>query len=197
MPKEIKLPPPKYSGKTSVEETLLRRRSYRSYHPNQLTKEQISQILWAGQGITESTWEWRTAPSAGAIYPLTLYLVNKDGVYEYFPKLHKLVLVTKSDKRPELVRCSLGQSFIGEAPVVIVIAADFQKNKPKYGSSRGIRYVYMEAGHAAQNIHLQAVALGLGSIPVGAFWDAVAQSALGISKDMDPIYLIPVGYPNE
>lgn len=196
-PQEIKLPSPKDSGNMSVEEAILKRRSDRSYYPNELNTQQISQLLWAAQGITEKTWGWRAAPSAGSIYPLTVYLVNKDGVYEYFPRFHKLKLVEKGDKRPNLNRASLGQSFIEEAPVSLIIAADFEKNKEKYGSSRGPRYVFMEAGHVAQNVHLQAVSLGLGSVPIGAFWDAVAQSALNLPKNLDPIYIIPVGYPKQ
>lgn len=196
-PKEIRLPSPKYSGTMSLEETLQKRRSYRSYYPNELTNEQISQLLWAGQGIANKTWGLRTVPSAGSIYPLTLYLVNKDGVYEYLPRSHKLVLTTKGDKRPNLTRCSLGQSFISEAPINIVIVADFEKNKNKYGSNRGIRYTLIEAGHAAQNIHLEAVALGLGSVPIGAFWENVAQECLNLPTDLDPIYIIPIGYPKE
>ncbi len=196
-PKTIKLPSPQLSGKMSLEEALLKRRSHRSYYPNELTNEQISQLLWAGQGITNKTWGWRTAPSAGSIYPLTLYLVNKDGVYEYIPRSNKLTLNIKGDKRTKLTRCALGQAFISEAPINIVIVADFEKNKNKYGSNRGIRYTLIEAGHAAQNIHLQAVALGLGSVPIGAFWENVAQDCLNLPRDLDPIYIIPVGYPKE
>ncbi|OGC03835.1 hypothetical protein A2276_08290 [candidate division WOR-1 bacterium RIFOXYA12_FULL_43_27] len=196
-PKEIKLPEPQVTGKMSVEEALSKRRSCRSYYPNELSPEQVSQLLWAGQGITEKVWGWRTAPSAGAIYPITLFLVNKDGAYEYFPRWNKLKLVAKDDKRPGLTRCSLGQSFIGEAPVSIVVAAEFDKNKKSYGGVQGTRYTLLEAGHVAQNIHLQATALGLASIPVGTFWDSVAQSCLNLPKNLIPVYIIPIGYSKE
>lgn len=191
--KTIKLPEPKILGKMTVEEAIFRRRSERSYHPNELTLEQISQLLWSAQGITDKTWGFRAAPSAGALYPLTLYLVKKDGIFRYVPDGHKLVQVSEEDRRPSLVRASLGQSYIGEAPLVIVICGNFRITEAKYGQ-RSYRYVNMEVGHVAENIHLQAVALGLVSLPIGAFWDDVVAKALELPDTQDPFYIVPVGY---
>ena len=190
---EIRLPTPKYTGKLSLEEALTRRRSERSYYPNQLTNEQISQLLWAAQGITEPQWGFRAAPSAGSCYPLEVYLVNPKGVYNYIPQSHSLKLTLKDDQRPSLARAALGQNFISEAPINIVITAVFERTEEKYGQRAG-RYVYMEAGHAAENIALMAVALGLGSVTVGSFWDDVVKSVLDLPAEQEPIYIIPVGY---
>ncbi len=191
--KTIKLPEPKILGKMTVEEAIFRRRSERSYYPNELTLEQISQILWAAQGITDKTWGFRAAPSAGALYPLTLYLAKKDGIFRYVPDGHKLVQVSEEDRRPSLVRASLGQSYISEAPLVIVICGNFRITEAKYGQ-RSYRYVNMEVGHVAENIHLQAVALGLVSLPIGAFWDDVVAKTLELPDTQDPFYIVPIGY---
>jgi len=191
--KTIPLPEPKIIGKMSVEEAIFRRRSERSFQPQELSMEQISQLLWAGQGITEKSWGFRAAPSAGALYPLTLYVVKKDGVFRYLPDGHKLLQISTEDKRPSLMRASLGQTAITEAPVVIVVAGNFRITEAKYGQ-RAYRYVNMEVGHVAENIHLQAVALGMVSVPIGAFWDDVVAKTLELPETQDPYYLIPVGY---
>lgn len=191
--KTIKLPEPKIIGKMSVEEAIFRRRSERSDYPNELTMEQISQLLWAAQGITDKTWGFRAAPSAGALYPLYLYLVKSDGVFQYVPDGHKLIQISAEDKRSSLVRASLGQTYVGEAPLDIVIAGNFRITEAKYGQ-RSYRYLNMEIGHAAENIHLQAVAMGLVSLPVGAFWDDVVAKTLELPDTQDPFYIIPVGY---
>jgi len=191
--KTIPLPEPKIIGKMSVEEAIFRRRSERSFQPQELSMEQISQLLWAGQGITEKSWGFRAAPSAGALYPLTLYVVKKDGVFRYLPDGHKLLQISTEDKRPSLMRASLVQTAISEAPVVIVVAGNFRITEAKYGQ-RAYRYVNMEVGHVAENIHLQAVALGMVSVPIGAFWDDVVAKTLELPETQDPYYLIPVGY---
>ncbi len=193
--KTVQLPEPKILGKMSVEESIFRRRSQRSFLPNPLTLEQISQLLWAAQGITDKTWGFRAAPSSGSLYPLTLYVVKSDGVFRYVPDGHKLVQTAAEDIRPSLVRASLGQDFIQQAPVDIVIAGNFRIVEAKYGQ-RSYRYLNMEIGHAAENIELQAVALGLVSVPVGAFWDDVVGKSLGLPDTQDPFYIIPVGYYN-
>lgn len=193
--KTIKLPEPKLIGKMSLEETIAKRRSERSFQPTELTLEQISQLLWAGQGITEKGWGFRTAPSAGALYPLYLYALKKDGVFQYVPDGHKLIQISEEDKRPALVRASLGQNYIGEAPLVIVVTGNFRITEAKYGQ-RAYRYLNMEIGHVAENIHLQAVALGLVSVPVGAFWDDVVAKTLELPDTQDPFYIIPIGYLN-
>lgn len=188
-----RLPDPKYRGTLTLEESLAHRRSERSFKNAGLTNEQIGQLLWAAQGITEQTWGFRTAPSAGSTYPLEIYLVKKDGVYHYLPLTHSLEQLKDIDCRPSLTRASLGQNFIGEAPIVIVIAADFERTEAKYGA-RAQRYVHLEAGHAAENVLLQAVALGLAAVPVGSFWDDVVKAVLDLPYVHDPLYLIPVGY---
>jgi SagB-type dehydrogenase family enzyme len=189
----INLPKPKILSKYSLERSLSERRSERSFHDRDLSNEQLSQILWAAQGITETSFGFRTAPSAGALYPLHIYIVKKDGVFRYLPDSHSMVQLSNEDKRASLVRASLGQSSIREAPVSIVISANFAITQAKYGP-RAFRYVCMEIGHVAENIQLQAVALGLGSVPLGAFWDDVIKSSLNLPENQDPLYIIPIGY---
>jgi len=189
----FKLPSPTTSGKVSVEEALAARRSERSFLPQELSTEQISQILWAGQGITDKTWGFRAAPSAGALYPLNLYVLKKDGVFEYIPEGNKLIQISEEDRRPSLVRASLGQTYISDAPLVIVIAGNFRITEAKFGQ-RAYRYLNMEIGHVAENIQLEAVALGLVSIPIGSFWDDVVAKILELPDTRDPFYIIPVGY---
>ena len=191
--KTINLPEPKYVGKMTLEESIARRRSERSFLPNELTMEQISQLLWAAQGITDKTWGFRAAPSSGSLYPLTLYIMKKDGIFKYIPDGHKLVQISNEDRRPSIVRASLAQTFISEAPLVIVVCGNFRITEAKYGQ-RAYRYLNMEVGHAAENIHLQAVAMGMVSVPVGAFWDDVVAKTLDLPDTQDPFYLIPVGY---
>lgn len=192
--KIIELPKPKILGKVSLEESIFRRRSERSYDKDKdLTLEQLSQILWAAQGITDTTFGFRAAPSAGALYPLHIYVAKKDGVFRYIPDGHKLVQISDKDVRPSLNRASLGQSFVREAPVDIIISGNFAITQAKYGA-RAFRYVCMEIGHVAENIHLQAVALGLGTVPIGAFWDDVVKKNLDLPDNQDPLYIIPIGY---
>jgi SagB-type dehydrogenase family enzyme len=189
----IQLPKPKIISKTSLEEAIFRRRSERSFQKKDLSQEHLSQILWAAQGITDTHYGFRAAPSAGALYPLYIYVAKNDGVFRYIPDGHKLLELTNEDKRPSLARASLGQNFVREAPVSIVIAANFAITQAKYGP-RAFRYVCMEIGHVAENIHLQATAMGLGSVPIGAFWDDVIRTTLDIPEIQDPLYIIPVGY---
>jgi SagB-type dehydrogenase family enzyme len=189
----ISLPVPKYKGELSLEESILGRRSIRNFHPHDLTFEQLSQILWAGQGITDAKYDLRSAPSAGALYPIEIFVIREEAVYKYIPEKHSLDSVLKGDKRAEVSRASLGQQFISEAPVNLIIAGNFEKTREKYGA-RADRYVYMEAGHVAENICLQVVALGLGSVVVGAFWDNVIASILDLPYEIEPIYIIPIGY---
>ena len=191
--KTIDLPKPKVTSKVSLEETIIKRRSERSFEDKEIGMEALSQILWAAQGITNNEYGFRAAPSAGALYPLTLYVAKKDGVFRYIPDNHKLLEISNEDKRPSLVRASLSQSFIREAPVDIIIAGNFAITQAKYGA-RAFRYVCVEIGHVAENIHLQAVALGLSSVPIGAFWDDVIKKNLKLPDNQDPLYIIPIGY---
>ncbi len=191
---KVVLPRPSARGEVSVEQAIGERRSVRSFLPDELKIEHKGQLLWAAQGITEQQRGLRAAPSAGATYPLEIYLVNKDGVYSYNPSEHELVLLKKGDLRGALSRAALGQGFISRAPVSIVITAVYARTERRYGG-RARRYVHIEAGHAAQNIHLQAVSLGLGSVPVGAFNDEELRKVLSLPQDREPVYIIPVGYP--
>lgn len=188
---EIKLPAPKLKGELSLEETIRKRESIRNFKDKELTLDQISQLLWAAQGITHDG--KRAAPSAGATYPLEIYVVKSDGVFRYKTEDHKLERAVEGDQRTPLALAALGQRFIAEAPIDIVMAAVYSRTSWRY-RERAERYVHMEAGHAAENIHLQAVALGLGSVPIGAFSDGKVKSVLSLPKDHEPLYIIPVGY---
>jgi SagB-type dehydrogenase family enzyme len=191
---ELPLPAPRLDGPLSLEQTLHERRSVRGFSQETLSLEEISQLLWAAQGITDPSGK-RTAPSAGALYPLELYVVSGDGFYHYRPAGHLLLLKSRDDLRPALYRAALQQEAVLHAPTVFVITAVYERTEAKYGPQRSPRYVHLEAGHAAQNLLLQAVALGLGSVPIGAFADDQVQAALNLPGDHAPLYLIPVGHP--
>lgn len=195
----INLPAPSLTGKMPLEESLLKRRSVRGYSDIPVTIGEISQLLWAAQGITNDKGN-RTAPSAGACYPLEIYLAvgNADslppGLYRYLPKTHQVEMVSRGDIRESLSAAALGQRSIRSAPATIAIIASFDKIDARY-KDRKIRYADMEAGHVGQNISLQAVALGLGTVMVGAFDDRSLKAVLNLGKAEAPLYLIPVGRP--
>lgn len=193
-PEVIPLPPPNLEGGISLEQALARRRSVRAFTDEALSLAEIGQLLWAAQGITDPA-GYRVAPSAGALYPLEAYIVRQQGNFHYDPKAHTLVLVKSGDLRDELSAAALDQESVAEASVVLVIAAVYERTQVKYGADRTPRYVHMEAGHAAQNVLLQAVSLGLGAVPIGAFEDDEVQHLLGLPSDCRPLYLIPVGHP--
>ena len=184
----------------SLEELLQQRRSIREYVDAPLTRDEVMKLLWAGQGITSDR-GFRTAPSAGALYPLELYLVAGDvddlapGIYKYNPAKDELALVKEGDVRASLAAASLGQRSVADGAIDIVMAAVYERTKVKYGS-RGERYVHIEVGHAAQNICLEATALGLGLVTIGAFDDAEVAKIIGMSQDESPLYVIPVGRIN-
>jgi SagB-type dehydrogenase family enzyme len=195
----IKLPEPRPDGTISVESALRRRRSVREFGKGALTLAEISQLLWAAQGITGPEGQ-RTAPSAGALYPLEVFLVACDqdqspaGVYRYRPQGHDLIPVVRGDQRAKLAGAALEQDRLKEAPVTIVIAAVYERTARKY-KQRAERYLHMEVGHAAQNVHLQAVALDLGTVVVGAFDDAEVKRVLTLAVNEQPLCLMPVGKP--
>jgi SagB-type dehydrogenase family enzyme len=191
--KVIELPKPVHTGKMSLEETILRRASVRDFTSKPLTPPEISQLLWAAQGTTRK-WGGRAAPSAGALYPLEIYLVTADGFFHYLPARHQLIRLSDQNLLKDLCHAALGQACTREAPAVIVMTAVHERTSGKYGQ-RAERYIAMEAGHAAQNILLQATALRLGAVPVGAFSDERVQKALGLPGDHRPLYLIPAGHP--
>lgn len=190
--KTITLPEPILKGAISIEEAISKRRSVRSYQDKDLTLKQVSQLLWSAQGITNKR-SLRAAPSAGALYPLEVYIVKKDGLFHYKPQKHLLEPIQDKDLRQSLSSAAWGQAFVAQAPIDIVICAVYERITSKY-NEKGIRYTDMEAGHAAENIHLQAVALGLDSVPVGAFNEKDVSSVLGLPEEEIPIYIVPVGY---
>ena len=193
----VKLPEPKHDGKVSVEKALFERRSVRDYANEAVSLAEVSQLLWAAQGVTEPA-GYRTVPSAGALYPLEVYLVAGQvaslpaGIYRYSPRGHELVKIVDGDKRAELCAAALGQTALRQAPATIVLTAIYERTTRKY-RDRGIRYVHMEAGHAAQNLCLQAVSLDLGSVVIGAFYDEEVKKALSLPGAEEPLYAIPFG----
>jgi SagB-type dehydrogenase family enzyme len=183
-------------------EAIVRRRSIRSFTAQPVSQSQLSQLLLLTQGITDASWGLRAVPSAGATYPLELFIVCGDstiiglagGVYRYRPDNRSLVRHHEGDIRAELARAALDQDFIRRAPLVIIICAIYERTTRRYGK-RGERYVHMEVGHAGQNIYLQATALGLGTAAVGAFDDEQVRQVLRLEKQYQPLYIMPVGWP--
>lgn len=199
-PSAITLPSPRLDGTISVERAILNRRSVRDFAPTALSLESISQLCWAAQGQTRSDGR-RASPSAGALYPLELYLAVEDvsglasGLYRYQSSDHSLALVRPGGWRKNLSEAALGQESVHDAPATFIITAVPARTTRKYGE-RGVRYIHMEAGHAAENMALQAVALGLGCVTVGAFRDTELSQVLELSPEEVPLYLLPVGYPS-
>ena len=199
MPDRIDLPPPDWMGGPLFELTLSHRRSVREFQARDLTRAEIGQLLWAAQGITDKASGFRAAPSAGALYPLEIDAVTRDGVFRYQPRGHALIQRDGKERdgkdiRAELARAALGQECVANAPCVFAITSVAVRTTRKYGS-RGIRYIHIEAGHAAQNLLLQAQALGLAGVPVGAFDDDAVARVLRIAREEEPLYLLPVGWP--
>ena len=196
----IALPAPRLKGEVSLEEAISSRRSRRGFKATALTLEQVSQIFWAAQGIT-SPEGLRAAPTAGALYGVDLYAaVGRKkagglaaGVYRYVPRDHALEHILKRDVRRELARLAVNQVFIADAPMAMIITGEYERISRKYGD-RATRYVHMEAGHAAQNVYLQAEALGLGTVVVGSFQDEEVSRALALPAGQRPLYIMPVGY---
>lgn len=197
----IRLPDPSHRGKVSVEEAILKRRSIRRFRSEPLTLSQLSQLMWAAQGITASGGR-RAAPSAGATYPLEIFAVTGEqtveslnaGVYHYRVDSHALDIHIEGDVRLALSEAALGQTCITNAPVDIIVCALYSRTVYRYGR-RGERYVHMEVGHVGQNISLQAIALGLGTVMVGAFDDEQVRTVLHLEEQLRPLYIIPVGKP--
>ena len=181
----------------SVAKALYLRRSVREYSSEPLTLGELAQLLWATQGVT-SLGGYRTAPSASALYPLELYAVVGQvrdlvpGVYHYQPADHALVKIREHDIRRELGEAAWEQTWLQNAAVLLVLTARTERTTSKYGA-RGLRYIHMEAGHAAQNLALEAVALGLGSVAVSAFDDERVRHILTLKLGEEPLYLLPVG----
>ena len=187
----LPLPAPRLKGAFSVEEALQRRRSLRKFAPEPLTLEEISQLLWSAQGTTGQGGR-RTAPSAGACYPLEVYLVCAEGLFRYLPGEHALEKTMAEDVRTPLTAKGHTNVPLPAAPIALVFAAVYERTTQRYGE-RGIRYAHIDLGHAAQNAQLQAEALGLASVALGAFDDDVITQVLHLPADQKPIYVIPFG----
>ena len=193
----VALPEPSVTGSNSLEQLLAQRRSIRDYQTATLKLAEIGQLLWAAQGITHLQ-GLRTAPSAGALYPLELYVVTgcieglAQGVYHYDPRHHKLIKTSDGDRRDALTQAALSQGWIKSASTIIVFTADYERTTRKYGK-RGKRYVHIEVGHAAQNLFLQSESLGLATVVVGAFNDDEVARVLRLPADIQPLLLMPVG----
>ena len=185
---------------TLFRSAISQRRSVRNFSDKPLNLNQISQLLWAAQGITGPEGEKRAAPSAGALYPMELYVVAglqgnglEEGVYQYIPEGHKIKKVSTGDLRADLSSAALNQEWVEEAPLNIVITGVYERTTRKY-THHGERYVHMEAGHIGENLALQAESLGLGMVTVGAFQAKRVQKVLDIPANHRPLYIIPLGY---
>ncbi len=203
----ISLPEPDYDGKMTVETAMMIRRSVRDYKTDALSLAQISQILWASYGLTmpidnapkKLRGGLRTAPAAGALYPLEIYLVAgnveglKAGIYKYNSEKHVLLLLEAGDKRKELMEAALNQKFLEQAPASILWSAVYERTSDKYGERAVERYVCMDLGHSAQNVYLQATAIGLASCAVGAFTDEMISSLVNLPAEEEPLYIMPIG----
>lgn len=202
----IPLPAVVTEGRMAVERALATRRSHRSLAPDPLTLAQLAQLLWAAQGVTRvdpgTGRELKTAPSAGATYPLEVYAVVgaveglEAGLYRYVPRAHALAPVARGDLREALRGAALGQAALGRAPVTLVVAGVVARTATRYGE-RAERYVHIEVGAAAQNVYLQATALGLGTVYIGAYRDAAVKEVLATPADQEVYALLPVGHVAE
>jgi SagB-type dehydrogenase family enzyme len=198
----IKLPQPRLTSSMSVEEAISKRRSVRQYKDSSLSLSELSQLLWAAQGVTDSTTypgrTLRTAPSAGALYPLEVYAVVGNvtgiapGIYKYKCATHELETVSLGDARKELAAAALGQGAITQAVVDIVWTAVYERCTKKY-EERAEIYVPIEVGHSAENVFLQATALNLGAVVMGAFYEDKVQVVLKSPKEERALYIMPVG----
>jgi len=194
---QVTLPTLRYESVTSIEQALLRRRSLREFRDGPLPLNDLGQLLWAAQGITDRA-GFRTSPSAGALYPLEVYAVVGNvqglsaGLYHYIARGHALRRIADWDKRQALARAAYDQPPIAEAPAILALCAVYERVTGKYGE-RGLRYVHMEAGHAAQNVYLQALSLQLGTVVLGAFDDGDVKDVLNLNGREMPLYLMPVG----
>jgi SagB-type dehydrogenase family enzyme len=188
------LPPPRTEGETPLEQAILRRGSVREFDPRPLTLGELGQLLWAAQGERGSDLGGRTVPSAGALYPLELYVAHAGGIYHYRSRGHEVALHSSRDIRTPLARAALDQRAFHTAPAVVAITGVNERMARKYGA-RAERYVLIEAGHAGQNLLLQATVLGIGAVPNGAFDDAVVTDLFELPDGTAPLYLIPIGRP--
>ena len=193
----IKLPPIDVMGGAPINNVIKHRRSVRKFVANKnLTRVQIAQLLWAGQGVTVQSDRFRTVPSAGALYPIELYVVKNDGIWHYETASNSINLIINRDLRKQLAQAALSQMFIKDAAAIIVIVGVYRRTTQKYGE-RGIAYVNIEAGAVMQNILLETVNLGLAVTPIGAFYNQQVRQLLKLSKNQTPLLIIPIGYANK
>jgi SagB-type dehydrogenase family enzyme len=198
----ISLPAPTVAGRMNVEEAIKRRRSTRDYANRSISLKQLSQILWAAQGITNTRYSLRAAPSAGALYPLEIYVALREGgvsnlaagLYHYEVEEHTISLVKSGDFSIQLQSAALDQGAVGQSAMIIIITAIFSKTMAKYGE-RGNQYVLQESGHVAENIYLEATALGLGTVTMGAFDENKVRNMIGAESFERPLCLQPIGVP--
>uniref|UniRef100_A0A7C5UTF0 SagB/ThcOx family dehydrogenase n=1 Tax=Ignisphaera aggregans TaxID=334771 RepID=A0A7C5UTF0_9CREN len=204
----IYLPPPQKLSTMTVEEAILSRRSIREFKEDPIRLEHLSMILWAAYGITDPNRGFRASPSAGATYPLELYIVVGEGgvyisnntyldpgIYKYNPYVHGLTNIKKGDFRKELMKASLYQKWVENAPVSIVICAVYDRTTRYYGERGRTRYVPIDVGHVGQNIYLMATALGYGTVAIGAFKDSEVSKVIDVKTDETPLYIMPIGVP--
>mgnify|MGYP000336119262 CR=1 FL=1 len=199
-PQILPLPEPRRSGALSLEDCLASRRTRRLYAQGPLSFEEIAQLLWAAQGITEPKHGLRTAPSAGALYPLEVYLVAGEGgvegleagLYGYLPGRHAIEKIRSGDLRQSLAAACLGQAWMAQAPTMFLLTAEYARTERKYGT-RGQRYAWMEAGHVCQNLLLEVEALGLAAAVVGAFDDRRLSETVGLPAARQPLAVVTVG----
>ncbi len=203
------LPAPRLTGSISLEEVLAVRRSHRSYTGEAVTAEELSQILWAAYGINKPLSNpkfgggFRTAPSAGATYPLNIYVLvgNVTGIptgyYRYIPDGHKILRINDRDLKPDLCNASYNQGMIKDAPVCLFYSATFSRTTERYGNRGRERYVCMDLGHSAENVYLQAEALHLGTCAIGAFDDPAVKKAVNLPDQEVPLYIMPIGKYNQ
>ncbi len=197
MAETVELSSPQKSS-VSIEEAIDGRRSRRQYSDESLSLKEISQLCWAAQGITGERTNFRAAPSAGALYPIEVFVVSGDsdlepGVYHYSPSAHRLNRIKQGDIREGLARAAVGQQEVKAAPIDLVITGVIHRTAQKYGS-RADRYVHLEAGHVAQNVYLQCESLDLATVSIGAFSDSEVRDLLSINEDHTPLYIMPIGH---
>lgn len=192
----IKLPSPSYDGLVSVEEALLKRRSVRDYSQDPISLKTLSQLLWAAQGVTSQGGK-RTAPSAGSLYPLELYVAAwhvdslPAGVYHYIPGNHSLEQILTGDIRKDLA-LAVHQGTPKEGAAALIITGVYHRTTWRF-REKGRQYVHMEAGHAAQNVCLQAVSLNIGTVTMGSFNDSLLKKTLFLPEKNEPLYVMPIG----
>lgn len=193
-PEKIVLPKVTVKGNFSLEELLWKRQSTRAFTAQPLSWEQIGQLLWAAQGVNRPETKKRTAPSAGGTYPLEVFVIIPDGVYQYLPNEHAVVQTKKGNLWEELSKAGFKPASVYQSPCVFILSAEFERTSKRFGEE-ALRYVHLEGGHAAQNVLLQAEALGMGSVPIGAALNRPVCDILGIPKEQKPIYVVATGYP--